>query len=421
MRKTGRLKRDPIVKPVRSIEVPVKATKKKILLIAALLAVGITLIVFAVVKLLSTPKGWQVIEAPSGLTDTYAYDFTLSYLIGESDQKANRERNSVSELYVKASGDAYRIFSENEIKDVKNIYYINHHPSETIQIAPELYKALTLITADNNRVLYLGPIYENNRELIACEDDFDAVDYDPRTDAETAQMYEKLLAYVQESDHVNLQLLGDNQVCLEVSPEYRAYAKEIGTDAFIALDWMRSAFVTDYIADTLIAKGYRNGFLSSYDGYTRYLDNSGRTYEYTIHDGSVNSNYRAATMEFSKVGAVVWLRGYPISADDLIDYYPWETGYFTTSRLDPADGLDKAVCGDFVAYSRSLSCAEILVQAMHVYVADEMDWEALSKLPGTGVEYVVVHDKTIYASDKNVKFSNKEYGDPKFALPGGEK
>ena len=422
MRKTGKLKNDPPVKPVRSIQVPIKVTKKKVLLIAVLLAVGVALIVWAVSSFLTTPKGWQEIEPPANLENTCVYEFSLRYLIGESDQKANREKNAITELYVDAAGKAYHIFGEHESKDVKNIYYINHHVGEAVQVDPALYNALSLLAKEENRALYLGPIYENHRALLGCEDGEDiwAEEYDPVRNDEVAAMYEELLVFIQDPEHVNLELLGNNQVRLNVSEEYKKYIQDNGFEKFIALDWMRNAFVTDYIADTLIAKGYRNGILASYDGFIRNLGNPGQTLEYAIFDGTVSRNYRVATMQHTGVGAMVWLRDYPISMDDLeTDYFVWETGKVYTARLDSADGRSRSACSDYVAYSRSLNCAQILVQSMDVYIADKLDWDLVRELPGAGVEFVIVYDSTLYASDKKVTFSNLEYGEPEYDLPGG--
>ena len=85
----------------------------------------------------------------------------------------------------------------------------------------------------------------------------------------------------------------------------------------------------------------------------------------------------------------------------------------THTRLDPADGMPKTACSDFVVYSRSLSCAQILMEAMDVYVADTLDWKKADQMMEAGVEMVAVTNKTIYASDKNVTFSNLVYGKTK--------
>ncbi len=419
MRKTGKLKNDPPVKPVRSIQVPVTVTKKKVLLIASLLAVGIALIVWAIVAFLTVPKGWANIEPPPGLENTCVYEFSLRYLLGETDEKTNREKNAVTELYVQAAEDAYRIFSENEIKDVKNIYYINQHVGEKVQVDPALYNALALLTEDGRRALYLAPIHENNRALIACTDDTWAEEYDPTRNEDTEILYSELLTFIQDPEHVELELLGENQVRLVVSDEYQKYTEENGFDKFITLDWTRNAFVTDYIADALIARGYCNGILTSYDGYIRNLGTK-EVLEQAIFDGTVNRNYRVATMQHTGVGAMIWMRNYPISMDDLnVDYYVWENGRVSHTRLDAADGLPKSACSDFVVYSRSLSCAQILDRTMDVYIADQMDWEAVADLPGAGVEFVAVDKGIVYASDRDVTFSNLEYGDPEYELPGG--
>ena len=420
MRKTGKLKTPP-VKPVQKIEVPTKITKGKVILIAALLAVGITLLVWGAVKYLTVPKGWQTIAVPDNLENTCIYEFSLQYLLGETEQKTNDEKSAVTDLYVQAAADAYRIFGEEKQEGVYNIYYLNRHPGQTVEIHPELYRAFQTLENSGSRYLYLAPIYANNRVLLSAETDVEAQEHDPVTNPEVAAIYEQLLFYLGKPEYVSLELMENNRVRLNVAEEYKAYASELGFDTYISLNWMRNAFVADYIADTLTAKGYTNGVLASYDGYIRNLDLSGRSYDFNIFDGTVDRNYRVATMQYSNVGAMIWLRNYPISTNERLDYHYWEDGVRVShARLDPNDGLSKAACGDMIVYSKALGCAELLLQSADIYVADTLDWQAVAALPQNGAEYAIVYNSALYASDKTAGFTNLKYGDPKFQLPGGQ-
>ena len=174
------------------------------------------------------------------------------------------------------------------------------------------------------------------------------------------------------------------------------------------------------VVPTMIEKGYSNGILTSYDGYIRNLDNTGRVMELAVFDGTVNRNYRVATMQSGNAGAMVWMRDYPISIDEEYEYHYWADGRVSHTRLDVADGMSKAVCSDFVAYSKDLSCAQVLMQTVNVYIADSMDWAKVKALPAQGVEFVIVKEEALYVSDRNATFANLVYGEPKYELPGGE-
>ena len=409
MRKTGRLKRTPSVPPVRRIVLPEKFSKWKILLIAVLFAGGITLAVMAAVNMVRIQPGWQTIQVDSGLENTVAYDFTLQYLLGQTDQKTNKENSAVTEIYTQAAADAYRIFCAEDLDGEKNIYYINRNPGQQIEVDGALYEAFSLLAQSGSRALYLAPVYENNRVLLASDDDLEAAQYDPAKNPDVQTYYEEVLAFAADPEMVELELLGNNQVRLNVSQEYAAYAAENGIEDFIDLDWMRNAFVIDYLADVLIQAGYTNGVLLSYDGFTRNLDQTGRTYTTNLHDGTVYAGNRVASMEYTGVQSMVWLRDYPISETEVLDFYCWQDGRISHAHLDPADGLAKAAVRDFVGYSRSLGCAELLLQIAPVYTADQMDWDALAALPQAEAEYAVVSEGTLYASDRNVTFTNCDY------------
>lgn len=71
---------------------------------------------------------------------------------------------------------------------------------------------------------------------------------------------------------MNVELLGGNQVKLSVSDDYLAFAEKNFISDFIDFSWMKNAFITDYVADVMIDNGYTLGSLTSYDGFTRNLD-----------------------------------------------------------------------------------------------------------------------------------------------------
>ena len=98
MRRTGRMKDTPRVKPVTRIEIKEKFSKWRIPLIIILFVGGITLTVLAAIKAVRIQPGWQTITADGGMTDTCVYDFTLQYLLGETEQKTNEENSAVAEL-----------------------------------------------------------------------------------------------------------------------------------------------------------------------------------------------------------------------------------------------------------------------------------------------------------------------------------
>ena len=48
---------------------------------------------------------------------------------------------------------------------VKNLYYINQHPNEEIEVEEVLYQAFSLLEKYGNRAIYLAPVYIQYKNL----------------------------------------------------------------------------------------------------------------------------------------------------------------------------------------------------------------------------------------------------------------
>lgn len=399
----SRLNRRNMDKPTISAEMPQKHKKLRIVLIVVLLALGATLIATSVADFLTVDPGWSTISV--SLKDSCSGDFVFQYYLGASGKAPNLEQRQVTSIYSQAAGEAYQIFHTEQLWDnVHNVAYLNAHPNETVQVPEALYRAFRLL--ENTRCLYLAPIYGRYVGMFMSEGDWVAETYDPNKNPAAATFFSEVLAFTNDEAAVKLELLENNQVRLCVSESYLQYAQTQEITAFIDFYWMKNAFIADYLADVLISAGYRNGNLSSFDGFVRNLDNTDLSYRLNIFDRVGNDRYSAAAMEYKKVGAFVALRNYPTSNLAVGQYYKWADGTFTSCHIDPATGLSKSACNDLLGYSRTLSCSEILVAMLPHYVKDQWDSTSADTLKTQGVEIVYCENHEIFASDSGVTFVN---------------
>ncbi len=51
-----------------------------------------------------------------------------------------------------------------------------------------------------------------------------------------------------------------------------------GIGSFIDFSWMRNAFIADYLAEGLAARGFGKGALTSFDGFARNLEQGGEDF-----------------------------------------------------------------------------------------------------------------------------------------------
>ena len=384
MRKTGKDNR-PHLKPVTRIELSEERKTLRIVLAVVFLAIGIVAILVGLVSLLNTEPGWQEVQISTKAANC-AGEFVLMYDFSDTGASATMVNKQLTALYSQATEDAYRIFSADLREDgLQNVRYLNDHVNETVTVDPALYKALSLLVKYDCRNPYLAPAYAEYDRVFLAESDAEAARYDPAGDPELKDYLFRIAGFAVEPQMVNLELLGDNQVRLIVSREYRQFAEENGIETFLDFGWMKNAFIADYLADILEGEGFTNGYLSSYDGFTRNLDSRGGGYTFNLFNRQGNEVNLPARMQYTGPMSIVFLRDYPMGEQDRWHYYAFETGKIVTAFLDPADGLSKSACPNLVSYAGHLGCGEILMQTAAVFATDVLHTETLDAMKEEGV------------------------------------
>lgn len=372
-----------------------------------LLLLGVGALTYAITSLVTPEPGWQEIEAGSSAGASCAEEFVFLYELGAGELSVSAENRAVTALYTQAARKAYQMFNSDEgFDDVVSVYDINRHPNEVMEVDEALYQAFSALHDHGNRAIYLGPVYARYGDLFYCVDDTQIVDFDPRLSEDVRQEYQEIAAYAVDSGAVDLQLLGGNQVRLYVSEEYRTYAEQEGIEDFIDFSWMKNAFIADYLAQTMIDGGFTHGAISSYDGFQRNLDDRDVSYTLNVYDRTDGLVYPAASMEYVGAMSIVYLRGYPLSNLDNQRYYQMKNGEIRTPYLDVQDGICKSAVNDLIAYSKSLSCAEVLLSVSPLYVAETLDYEGLSALTEKGIYSIYCQDRVVIGNDSELILTN---------------
>lgn len=392
----------PHLKPVEKIELSEAHTGLRLLLTLVLLLAGAGFITYAFSSLFSADVGWCEIE--SGAAEYHCGgDFTFLYRLGETDLSATAEKKLITSLYSDATESAFQLFTNDvAYEDVHNVFYINRHPNEEIEVDPVLYKAFSLVQDYGNRCIYLAPIYARYDDLFYCTDDSQAVDFDPYLNPEVADDYAGIAAFANDTNAVDLELLGDSRIRLKVSEEYLAFARENEIESLIDFFWLKNAFIADYLADVMISNGYTRGCLSSKDGFVRNLDGSGESYSFSITDRVDQVLYAAAQMVYTGPVSIVDLRDY----GDGSQTYTFANGEIRTPYLDPQDGLCKSAVSELICYSREQGCAETLLQMIPAYLSDTFQPEILSDLAKSEIYSIYCQDGRVLYNDPALTLTN---------------
>lgn len=405
--------RRPYVKPVKRIELSEKNIKLRWILIVVLLSIAVVSVIVGLTAMLNVEPGWQEVEA-SAQNPSCAGEFVLMYDFSDAGSGATALNKRLTSLYTEAVENAYRIFSADVLEEgLGNVAWLNAHVNESVTVEPALYQALTLAAQYSDRHIFTAPAMPEYNRVFLCENDGEAALYDPARNAETAAWLEALSRYVSDPEMVSLDILGENQVQLNVSEAYLAFAQENEIGTFLDFGWMANAFIADYLADVLTENGFTSGYLASYDGFTRNLDTRGGTYSVNIFDAQGTEVFMPARMHYSGNMSIVFLRNYPLDDLDKWHYYVFESGEIVTAFLDPADCMSKSAVDSLVSYSSDAGCAEILLQIANVFIADDFETETFHTLTDRNIY-------TVWCEGTELKYNDADLALEQLTGNGGE-
>ena len=403
----------PHLKPVEKIQLSGENTLLRAVVAALFLLIGAGALAFAFSRLFSTEPGWRTIEAGSSDGPSCAQEFTLLYELGAGEQNTTSENRALVQMYTRACRTAYQMFNAYEGADgMVNLWEIGQHPNETLQVDAALYHRLELIQFYGDRTIYLGPVFARYDGVFRCQDDSQLADFDPRLSQEVAEEYAAVAAYAMDPAQIDIELLEDFKVCLRVSEEYLAYIQENGIDHLLDFGWMANAFTVDYVGNELIQAGFTHGVLSSSDGFVCCMDDRELPYTLVLYDEIDARPVQVGAMEYQGRMCMVNLRGFPAAAGDGQRYYRLKSGEIRTRYLNPEDGVCKSSVSSMVCCSPVLGCADLAMRAAPVFIAEELDLNAVQELDdnGYGVEVLLLQDGQITATDPGLTVTNLREG-----------
>lgn len=369
------------------------------------LVIAVAAIGYGVSQLVKVERGWQLISA-SGDAKLYGSDFALTYELGSSGKSARTEKNALVRAYSDAMLRAGRAF-DTDTESGGNICKLNASPNEEVELDPVLYEALELLERYGDRSAYLGPAFDVYENIFYCEGDWQTADYDPEQNDYLRELFAKIAAYAGDPNSVRVELSGDNRAKLVISDEYLAFLEEEGLACPVDLSWMKNAFITDYLADTLTDAGFTRGSISSFDGFARNLGGAqGEEFGLNIYDCQESSAIQAASLTYQGAMSFAAYRNFPVIAEDSRRVYVTGDGIRKTLYLTIEDGLPRTAADSLTAWSRELSCAEVMLLSSPVYRQERLTESDLSALAAKGVRTAAVTDRQILVTDPEARLEN---------------
>lgn len=372
------------LEPHGVVEVQKKHFKLRAVLLVLCIAIAVAAFGYGVFGLLRTEPGWREISVQSDSAHCGS-DFKFQYNLGASGQNPTAENKALTALYSQACASAQALF-DIQSQAENGIAHINRHINEAVTVDERLYRALETVERSGSRLMYLAPVYGLYANVFTSANTAEAMEVDPKYNPQQMAYVQELMAFVSKPEQIALTLLGNNQVKLQVGQEYLAYAVENELEVLLDFGWLKNAFVADFLAQTLIDGGYTHGYLASFDGFTRNLDTSETEYAQNVFDRLDKEVSIPAVVKYQGAISMVFLRNYPLSANDRWHYYAYkDNDTITTCYLDPADGLSKSATDNLLCYSKHKTCGEIALKSAEIFLKDAFHEGALQDMTKDGI------------------------------------
>ncbi len=390
----------PKVQEVELIDDP-KLNRRRLILFIIFLAVGLLFLSIGVRNLFAAESGWQRIEVMATLPhfediELY-YDFTD---VKKADQ------NRVSNIFSTAAVELYDIFSLNSTSSSQmGIANLNRHPNERVMVEKELYEAFELLSEYGNRIHYLGPIHEYREALLFAQSDETAMAYDPNHSGSIKAFYEDITELCMDENNIRLELCENNEVILHVSAEYEEYARENelyvdGVVPYISLGYLKNAFVIDSMAERFAEAGLTQGYLSSRDGFSRFMDTRNEEFSMVLvyHDGN-SIRETGSHFVIDRPLAMSVLRSYPMTEQSLEGYYYVYSDREIVPPYFDENGNTSLGIPELISYSDKKDCAEILLSQLDIYLTDATSDEEIAAMQNGDIASIYIRNGKVITTD----------------------
>lgn len=362
---------EPALRPKQRVELTTGKIAMRLMIVGIAILVASLAFSGVVNSLVSTQAGWQQVE-PANPETGIAQDFILCYNIGQTDMAASAELKAVSAHYGETLDYAYRVLSNAPIENYVNLYTLNSQPNTAVAVDPLLYAAFQ--TLQDSRLVYFAPMLEQYRSLFACSYDEEAEKFDPAHTPELAQFAAEIARFAMDPESVQVKLLPENTLRLEVSPEYLDYARENGVESFVDLGLLLNAFLCDAVADRLTEQGYVNGYVTSFDGFSRAM--CAEEFGLNVFDLAEGEARQLATALYDGPCTVVSCRSFPVLDKDSVNYYTYADGTVLSPYLNDS-GLLHAACASLNTLSRELTTAQLAIRTLEAYAGPDAAFPGL--------------------------------------------
>ena len=379
-----------MIKSEQKVQLSKAHIQKRFVAFVICLLVALLAFFVAIKNLTYFEVGYKTIESEE------IYDDELIFNYYCQDRATYKQ---VSVIYRDLTKQIYQLLDEsNEYEGINNVYSINHNINQIITVDSILYDQLKTFLDSGNREILLGPVYSLYKAVFSCDQDYQTEDFSPDKNEQIKEIIQQLIKFINDENSVSIELLADNQVRLNVSEQYRLYMEENGLDCYVDFYWMKNSFIVDFVCDNLTERGLTQGYLCSYDGFSRFMDCDDVIYHY--YDILNDSISHICDIEIEKNHCMVTYKSFIMNQFDSFYRYVYQDNLVENCYININDGNDYSAVSSLNIYSDTDSVVKLMLDSYKYYISDSVN------INDEGFAFFYLKDNIFNISDDLIKVFN---------------
>lgn len=363
----------------------------RIVLIILLLGVIIASII-GIVHSVKVKRGFNRIESDYSTLQSLSEEFEFYYYLDDDNLgSVSKNRTEYTKLYSSSIEKIYMLLdSYNSYENINNVYYINHHINEDIQVEEILYDSLLEIYQLDKTTLLYGNLIEFWDNQFYSIDDQQKRLNDPLNNLVQAQ---KIEDFIQSYNTISLEFKENHTIHLHVPTELVSKINMNETEHYLDFSIYRNAIIMKYVKKSFIDKGYIDGYIVSNDGYVLFFGGRKNITNFSIFDNYNGYTSDIGSCDLSDCTALVTFYGFPFTS--FYPYYELEREGETVrrGRMIDEDGYAKMDFDEVYVYG-DMEMNRLIFIGSHIILGQNIDFD--------GCNYLYMKDKTITTNDSNI-------------------
>ena len=357
-----------------------KHFKLRLVLTLLFLAIAVAGFTIGITSIGYKEEGFYTLSASSSETSgDYSQGYTATLYFSGKSKEIKNKLSEAEQIYASSLEHTYMIYDDVvEHTGYSSLSVINDNINKDLDVSQELYTLLEDLlaksTVSNNYSIYADPLYDYWDGLYSLTAN-DKESSDPKNNLDAKTRLETIVSYINDENHVKLNLLGNNRVHLHVSEDYVSFRRDNNmSTSYISMNVLKEAYRLEDLANKLTEAGYTTGYITTKDGALVSLKDHENPV-YVLYDREEEQTIRYAAAQFTSPSSATSLRRFA-SGDVSLDYVPYyklSDGTIRNSVLNVRTGYGDETYVSSTLFVKSLNVIDTCLNSYNLSVKSGED------------------------------------------------